>query len=89
MDANEEGFAAGVGECASGTNGEVTRSTELLPVGPQSDPADEDGEGAFAAVVEEEVVVVVVVVFRSRWVFVFHLSWEEPFVEIFFLLFFC
>ena len=56
MDANEEGSAAGARESASGPNEEVTTSTELLSVGLQSDPADEDGERAFAAVVEEVVV---------------------------------
>ena len=64
-DANGGGFAAGAGECGLVSMVEVAKSTELLPVGPQSGRADECGEGAFAAVVEETVAALV----RSRLVF--------------------
>ena len=59
---------------------EVTKSTELLPIGPHSSPADEYGEGAFAAVVEETVAALL----RSRLVFAHLLG--RAFVDPFFVL---
>ena len=82
MDANEEGFAARVGGSASGPNGEVATSTELLPVAPQGDPpAGEDGGRAFAVVVEE----VGVAAFGSRLVFALNLLGRSPLLGIFFV----
>lgn len=75
-DANGGGFAAGAEESGLVSMVEVEQSTELLPVGPRSGRADEDGEGAFAAVVEETVAALV----RSRLVFLL-IAWEEAFVD--------
>ena len=56
---------------------EVAPSTGLLPVGRRSGPADEDGEGALAAVAEETVAALV----RSRvWCFAHRLG-KRGFVD--------